>query len=212
MSEHTRILIADDHALLRAGLRALLAQEPDFEIVAEAENGRDAVRAAATLHPDLVLMDISMGGSDGLEAIARIKRRDPQVRVLVVSGHAADEYVRESLAAGADGYLVKHAAHGELRIAVRTLLAGRRYIGVGAVAAEAAGGAQHDASWATLTPREREVLKLIAEGHPNKYISAYLTLSVKTVEKHRFNLRKKLDLHNGAMLTNYAIRNGLVER
>jgi DNA-binding NarL/FixJ family response regulator len=212
MSLRTRILIADDHALLRAGLRALLSQEPDLEIVAEEANGRDAVRAAAALHPDLVLMDLSMGGMDGLEAIARIKRRDPQTRVLVVSAHAADEYVRESLAAGADGYLVKHAAHGELRVAVRTLLAGRRYVGASCFATDGAEVTQRDASWATLTQREREVLKLIAEGHPNKYISAYLTLSVKTVEKHRSNLRKKLNLHNGAMLTGYAIRNGLIER
>lgn len=212
MNEKRRILIADDHALLRAGLRALLLQEPDLDIVGEAANGRDAIRAAAALRPDLVLMDISMGGMDGVEAIARIKRRDPQMRVLVVSAHAADEYVRESFAAGADGYLVKHAAHGELRVAVRTLLAGRRYLGEDCLAADGGTQPARDASWSMLTQREREVLKLIAEGHPNKYISAYLTLSVKTVEKHRSNLRKKLDLHNGAMLTSYAIRNGLIER
>ena len=211
MSARTRILIADDHALLRAGLRALLSQEPDLDSVGEAANGRDAVRAAAALHPDLVLMDISMGGTDGLDAIVRIKRRDPQTRVLVVSAHAADEYVRESLAVGADGYLVKHAAHGELRVAVRTLLAGRRYVGTVCFASDGTPQPQRDDSWAKLTQREREVLKLIAEGHPNKYISGYLTLSVKTVEKHRSNLRKKLNLHNGAMLTSYAIRNGLIE-
>lgn len=216
MKEKQRILIVEDHTLLRAGLRALLLQDPNVEIVGEADNGRDAVHAVGLLAPHLVLMDLSMPGMNGIEAIMDIKRRYPETRVLVLTVHKTDEYIHESLRAGADGYILKDATHDELRIAVRSVLSGKTYLSpdisskvingyLGTGSADV-GGSQ----WDTLTHREREVLKLVAEGHPNKYIADYYCLSVKTVEKHRSNLMKKLDLHNSSMLTAYAIEKGLL--
>ena len=215
MNEKQRILIVEDHTLLRAGLRALLLQDPDIEIVGEVDNGRDAVQAVGLLAPHLVLMDLSMPGMNGIEAIMDIKRRYPETRVLVLTIHKTDEYIHESLRAGADGYILKDATHDELRIAVRSVLNGKTYLspdisskvinGYLGTGNAPAGASQ----WDTLTHREREVLKLVAEGHPNKYIADYFCLSVKTVEKHRSNLMKKLDLHNASMLTAYAIEKGL---
>lgn len=218
MNEKKRILIVDDHTLMRAGLRALLSQEPDIEIVGEADNGRDAVRAIMTHVPDLVLMDLNMPGMNGIEAIVDIKRRYPDTRVLVLTLHRTEEYIHESLRAGADGYILKDATHDELRIAVRSVLNGKTYLSpdisakvingyMGAGSNKPFGSAS---SWDTLTHREREVLKLVAEGRPNKHIAEYFCLSIKTVEKHRSNLMKKLDLHNASMLTAYAIEKGLV--
>ena len=211
-----RILIAEDHTLLRAGLRALLAQEPDIEVVGEADNGQDAIGSTSTLAPDLVLMDLTMPGTNGIEAISEIKRRNPGIRILVLTLHRAEEYIHESLKAGADGYILKDATHEELRVAIHSVLNGKTYLspdisnkvisgylGNG----KSAGGSS---AWETVTQRERQVLKLIAEGRSNKSIAEYLALSVKTVEKHRSNLMKKLDLHNASMLTAFAIAKGLV--
>lgn len=216
MSGKQRIFIVEDHTLLRAGLRALLSQDPDLEIVGEADNGRDAIRAIAALAPHLVLMDISMPGINGIEAMRDIKRRNPETRVLVLTIHKTEEYIHESLRAGANGYLLKDATHDELRVAIRSILNGKTYL-----SPDISGKVIHgylntskadkvSSTWDTLTHREREVLKLVAEGHPNKYISDYLCLSIKTVEKHRSNLMKKLDLHNASMLTSYAIGKGLL--
>jgi DNA-binding NarL/FixJ family response regulator len=217
MSKKKRVYIVDDHTLLRAGLRALLSQDPDVDVVGESDNGHDAIREIANLGPDLVLMDISMRGMNGIETIVDIKRRNPDARVLVLTIHKADEYILASLRAGADGYMLKEATHDELRVAMRSILNGKTYLSpdisgkvihgyLGTGKAENVGSSP----WDTLTHREREVLKLIAEGHPNKYISDYFCLSIKTVEKHRSNLMKKLDLHNASMLTSYAIEKGLV--
>lgn len=216
MGGKQRVFIVEDHTLLRAGLRALLAQDPDIEIVGEADNGRDAIRAVGAMAPNLVLMDLSMPGMNGIEAMIDIKRRNPDIRILILTVHKTDEYVHESLRAGADGYILKDATHDELQAAIRSVLKGKTYLspdisgrvisgflGTGRTP-EAGGG------WNALTHREREVLKLVAEGHPNKYIADYLCLSIKTVEKHRSNLMKKLDLHNASMLTSYAIEKGLV--
>lgn len=211
-----RIFIVEDHTLLRAGLRALLSQDPDLEIVGEADNGRDAIRAIGTLAPDLVLMDLSMPGMNGIEAMVDIKRRNSDTRVLVLTIHKTDEYIHESLRAGADGYILKDATHDELRVAIRSVLNGKTYL-----SPDISGKVIHGylgtgklphvgSTWDTLTHREREVLKLVAEGHPNKYIADYLCLSIKTVEKHRSNLMKKLDLHNASTLTSYAIEKGLM--
>jgi DNA-binding NarL/FixJ family response regulator len=161
-------------------------------------------------------MDLSMPGMNGIEAIHDIKRRHPGTRILVLTVHKTDEYIHESLRAGADGYLLKEATHDELRGAIRTVLNGKIYLSPdisGRVIHGFLGGgkeAEVSSGWDTLTHREREVLKLVAEGHPNKYIADYLCLSIKTVEKHRSNLMKKLDLHNASMLTSYAIEKGLV--
>jgi DNA-binding NarL/FixJ family response regulator len=216
MDGKKRIFLVEDHTLLRAGLRALLSQDPDLEIVGEADNGRDAIRAIGSLAPHLVLMDLSMPGMNGIEAMQDIKRRNPDTRVLVLTIHKTDEYIHESLRAGADGYILKDATHDELRVAIRSVLNGKTYLspdisgkvihgylGIGKAA-------NVGSTWDTLTHREREVLKLVAEGHPNKYIADYLCLSIKTVEKHRSNLMKKLDLHNASTLTSYAIEKGLV--
>jgi DNA-binding NarL/FixJ family response regulator len=216
MSDKQRIFIVEDHTLLRAGLRALLSRDPDIEIVGEADNGRDAIRAIGPLAPNLVLLDLSMPGMNGIEAMMDIKRRNPDTRVLVLTIHKTDEYIHESLRAGADGYILKDATHDELRVAIRSVLNGKTYLSpdisdkvihgyLGTGKADNIGS-----TWDTLTHREREVLKLVAEGHPNKYIADYLCLSIKTVEKHRSNLMKKLDLHNASTLTSYAIEKGLV--
>lgn len=216
LGEKKRILIVEDHALLRAGLRALLSQDADIEIVGEADNGRDAVRMIEKCLPDLVLTDISMPGMNGIEAIVDIKLRHPETRVLVLTIHRAEEYIHESLRAGANGYLLKDATHDELRVAIRSVLNGKTYLSPDISAKVINGylgtdGAPHHASpWDSLTHREREVLKLVAEGRPNKYIADYFCLSVKTVEKHRSNLMKKLDLHNASKLTAYAIEKGLL--
>lgn len=216
MNEKKRVLIVEDHTLLRAGLRALLSQDPDIEIVGEADNGHDAVKLIGSLSPHLVLTDLSMPGMNGIEAIVDIKRRYPGVHVLVLTVHKTDEYIHESLRAGADGYILKDASHDELRIAIRSVLNGKTYLSPDISAKVINGYLGTDkastthSTWDTLTHREREVLKLVAEGHPNKYIADYFCLSIKTVEKHRSNLMKKLDLHNASMLTAYAIEKGLI--
>jgi DNA-binding NarL/FixJ family response regulator len=220
MRQKKRIMLVEDHTLLRAGLRALLSQEPDIEIAGEAGDGRDAVRLIASLAPNLVLMDLSMPGTNGIEAIFEIKKRFPQVKVLVLTLHRSDEYIQESLRAGADGYILKDASHDELRVAVRSVLSGKTYLspdissrvvhGYLGSNGGGGGGSGLTSAWNVLTLRERQVLKLVAEGGSNKYIAAYLSLSVKTVEKHRSNLMKKLDLHNASALTAYAIERGLV--
>lgn len=217
MSGKKRILIVEDHTLLRAGIRSLLLQDPTLEIVGEADNGRDAVRLMDSLAPDLVLMDISMPGMNGIEAIVDIKRRYPKTLVLVLTAHKADEYIHESLRAGADGYILKDATHDELRVAIRSVLNGKTYLSpdisknvISAYLGTDKATGTTSSAWDTLTHREREVLKLVAEGRPNKYIADYFCLSVKTIEKHRSNLMKKLDLHNASMLTAYAIEKGLV--
>jgi len=216
MYEKKRILIVEDHTLLRAGLSALLAKDPDLEVVGEADNGRDAVRSVSAVSPHLVLMDLSMPGSNGIEAIHEIKKRYPEVRVLVLTLHKSDEYIQESLRAGADGYILKDASHDELRVAVRSVLNGKTYLSPDISSKVVNGylgageGSGVTSIWSTVTHRERQVLKLVAEGCSNRVIAEYLCLSVKTVEKHRSNLMKKLDLHNASALTAFAIEKGLV--
>lgn len=216
MSAKSRVVIVEDHALLRAGLWALLAQDPDIEVVGESDNGRDAIRIIGSLAPHLVLMDITMPGTNGIEAIADLKRRYPAVKVLVLTIHKTDEYIQESLTAGADGYILKGASQEELRLAVRTVLMGKSYLTPDIserIIRGYLGGSKDtspNTSWSKLTQRERQVLKLIAEGHSSKFIAEYLCLSVKTVEKHRSNLMSKLNIHNASTLTGFAIERGLL--
>lgn len=218
MDKKHRILIVDDHTLLRAGLRALLIQDPGLEVIGEAENGRDAIRAVGQLTPDLVLMDLTMPGMNGIEAVTEIKRRYPEVRVLVMTLHKAEDYIHAALKAGADGYILKDATQDEFRVAMRSVLMGKTYLSIDVsdkvVSGYLGGGKASGASsiYDSLTHREREVLKLVAEGKTNKVIADYLNLSVKTVEKHRSNLMTKLDVHNASGLTAYAIEKGLVVR
>ena len=218
MDKKHRILIVDDHTLLRAGLRALLMQDVGFEVVGEAENGRDAIRAVGQLTPDLVLMDLTMPGMNGIEAITEIKRRYPEVRVLVMTLHTAEDYIHASLKAGADGYILKDATHEDFRIAMRSVLLGKTYLSMDVSAKVVTGylgGGKNSGSssiYDSLTHREREVLKLVAEGKTNKIMADYLHLSVKTVEKHRSNLMSKIDVHNASGLTAFAIEKGLLVR
>lgn len=216
MKQKYRVLIAEDHTILREGLRSLLSSDPSIEIAGEASNGGDAVRLATTLAPDLALMDISMPGMTGIEAIMEIKKRTPEIRVLALTVHKTEEYVHETLQAGADGYVLKDATYAELMLAVKAVLNGKTYLSP-AISEHVVNGflgggrnAQTQSTWDALTHREREVLKLVAEGHSNKHIADYLCLSVKTVEKHRSNLMRKLDMHNASTLTAFAISKGLV--
>ncbi|MBI2317375.1 MAG: response regulator transcription factor [Betaproteobacteria bacterium] len=211
-----RVLIAEDHTLVRAGLHALLAHEPDFEVVGECDNGRDAIRLTGELHPHVVLMDLTMPGMNGMEAISYLKRRYPDTRVLVLTLHKTEEFIFASLRAGADGYLLKEATHDELCIAIRSVASGTIYLSRSIADKVASGyrgsgdGAKASGAWDTLTHREREVLKLVAEGRANKEIAEFLFLSVKTVEKHRAKLMVKLGVQKTAGLTAYAIEKGLV--
>ena len=216
MGRPGRILIIEDHTLLRAGLRALLTQGDEFEVVGEFDNGRDAVRSFGALAPDLVLLDLSMPGMNGIEAITEIRKRDPTARILVLTIHRGEDYIQESLRAGANGYVLKDASQDELRVAIRSVLGGKTYLSPDVSASVVndylnKGTERASTPWSALTHREREVLKLVAEGHSNRSIAQFLSLSVKTVEKHRSNVMRKLDLHNAAMLTAYAIEKGLVE-
>jgi DNA-binding NarL/FixJ family response regulator len=184
--------------------------------VGEAEDGRDAIRCAQTLSPDLVLMDLSMPRMNGLDALKEIKKQSPEVKIIVLTVHKTEEYVLTTLQAGADGYVLKDATHSELVMAIKNVLMGKRYLSPGISEKVIEGYLEGRktiktrSAWDTLTQREREILKLIAEGYKNKEIADYLFISLKTVEKHRANLMRKLDLHNAAALTAYAVEKGLV--
>ncbi len=216
MSQKQPILLVEDHTLLRQGLCSLLSSDDSIEVVGEAENGKEAIRLAGVLSPKLILMDLSMPGTNGTEAIAEIKKRFPDIKVLVLTVHKAEEYIREALHAGADGYVLKHATHDELMLAIKSILNGKTYLSPDIAEKVVSGyldggkGLNPLSAWDSLTLREREVLKLIAEGHGNKHIANYLCLSVKTVEKHRSNLMRKLDMHNAVALTTFAIEKGMV--
>jgi DNA-binding NarL/FixJ family response regulator len=204
-----RILIADDHRLIRRGVRGMLDRKDDFEIVGEAPNGRDAVRLAAELKPDVVLMDLSMPDLNGVDATRRITEEDPGVRVVILSMHLEGPLVRDVVLAGAVGYLLKDTSGEDLQAAVRAAAAGEYWFApevAEAVAGlpESAGGAA-----ASLSSREREVLQLFAEGHGTKEIAFSLGLSAKTVEAHRQNISRKLGLRSLAEFARYAIREGL---
>ena len=218
MKEKVRIVLAEDHTILREGLRALLTADPNFEIIGEAADGRAAVRFVEKQIPDLILMDLSMPRMTGMDAIREIKKRYPQTKIIALTVHKTEEYLRTTLQAGADGYVLKDATHGELMMAIQSVLKGKTYLSPGVSGRVIEGyleGKESQMPPSTLgllSQREREVLKLIAEGYKNKEIATDLCISLKTVEKHRANLMKKLDLHNAAALTAYAIEQGLVER
>lgn len=211
-----RLIVAEDHRLLRAGLCGLIHQEQDMEIVGESDNGREAVQLACKVNPHIVLMDLSMPDSNGIEAIVEIKRRLPAVKILVLTQHRADEYIYAALRAGADGYILKTTVYEELLIALRSLLAGKRYLTPeisGEVIAGVLGGKTKSStgpSLDSLTHRERQVLQLVAEGRSSKFIANYLCVSVKTVDKHRTNLRRKLGFHHASGLVSYAIAMGII--
>jgi len=216
MDKKIRIFLVEDHTILREGLRALLTADPNFEIIGEAADGREAVRFVEKQVPDLILMDLSMPRMTGMDAIREIKKRYPATKIIALTVHKTEEYLRTTLQAGADGYVLKDATHEELMLAIQNVLKGKTYLSPGVSKKVIEGyleGKESQIPGSTLgllSPREREVLKLIAEGYKNKEIAADLCISLKTVEKHRANLMKKLDLHNAAALTAYAIEQGLV--
>jgi DNA-binding NarL/FixJ family response regulator len=215
MKDKYTILLADDHSILRAGLRSILNSISEYEVIGEADNGKDALKAAINLKPDLLLTDLSMPGTNGTECIRDLKKRTPDVKVLVLTMHSSEEHIHTALNAGADGYVLKDDSHEELINAINNVLRGKIHLSP-SICSNVVNGylntgekAKPLASWEILTHREREVIKLIAEGYRSKDIAEYLTISIKTVEKHRSNLMKKLDLHSISGLTNYAIQNGL---
>jgi len=218
MENNYNIVIGEDHTILREGLRSLLSVHPDLNVVGEAEDGLEVIRRVENLSPDLVLMDLSMPRMNGLEAIKEIKVISPEIKIIVLTVHNTEEYILAALKAGADGYILKDANHHELVIAIRNVLSGNRYISPG-ISEKVIDGylegrktLKTTSAWDTLTRREREILKQIAEGYKNREIADYLCISLKTVEKHRSNLMRKLDLHNTAALTTLAIEKGLVTR
>jgi len=208
-----RLLLVDDHALFRAGLRSLLLEPPDVELVGEADTGREGVRLARDLRPDVVLMDISMPDLNGIEATRQIAREVPRARVVILSAHGQEPFVSQALESGAAGYLVKDAAFDEVLTAVRTVAGGRSYVSpaVAGTVIEAARRGPGPGGHAVerLTPRQREVLQLVAEGWTTKQIAAHLHVSPKTVETHRQKVMDTLGLHSVADLTKFALREGL---
>jgi len=209
-----RVLLADDHALVRAGIRALLQNLDGVAVVAETGNGAEVLDFARAHRPDVVLLDISMPGLGGLEVSAQLRDALPDVRVVMLSMHANEEYVLQALRAGAAGYMLKDSATAELELALKAVMQGETYLSPPISKQVVEGyvqrvGAEQTAS-DNLTPRQRQVLQLIAEGHSTKEIAHRLNLSVKTVETHRAQLMERLQIREIAGLVKYAIRHGLV--
>ena len=216
MARPIRILLADDHAILRDGIRALLSDEADLQVVGEAENGRQALEQARALRPDIVIMDIGMPLLSGLEATKHIRRDVPESRVLILTMHQNDEYLAQVLAAGASGYVLKDTAGRELVLAIRQVARGEPFFSplmtrtltslyLSSLEAERT----HD-PYDDLTIREREVLQLVAEGFTNHQIAEMLKLSIKTIKTHRLHLMQKLDLHDRTELVKYAFQKGII--
>jgi DNA-binding NarL/FixJ family response regulator len=218
MPERKKIVIAEDHTILREGLRMLLSSNAEFEVVGEAQDGLEAIRAVDSLKPDLILMDLSMPRMNGVGAIQEIKKQSPFTKILVLTVHKTEEHILTALKTGADGYILKDATHSELMLAIDNIFSGKSYLSPGISEKVIEGylegrkSIKSSTSWDTLTQREREILKMIAEGYKNKDIADYLCISAKTVEKHRANLMKKLDLHSASSLTAFAMEKGLITK
>ena len=216
MEAKKKIFIVEDHRLFREGLKAMLSPHPEYEIIGEAEDGLEAIRLIRKLKPDLVLLDLSMPRMNGFSVMREIKAESPDVKILVLSIHESDQYVLQAFEAKANGYAIKDSTREELRIAIRSVLEGKRYISPGITGSVLEGyldgskTLKSRSALDTVTQREKEVLKLLAEGYQNKEIAEMLCISVKTVEKHRSNLISKLNLHNAAALTAFAFEHGLI--
>jgi two-component system, NarL family, response regulator NreC len=211
------ILLADDHTILRAGLKMMLNAQPDMEVVGEAPDGRQAITETQRLQPDIILMDITMPEMNGIEATRQIKKLVPESKILFLTMHEHDEYVFQALRAGASGYMLKEAADTELISALHVIQTGQFYLSpmaqsvlVGDYLQRVRIGEEKD-SYSSLTEREREILKLIAEGYTNNQIAERLVISPKTVDTHRTHIMDKLNLHSRAELVKYALRRGLLE-
>ncbi|MCR4291090.1 MAG: response regulator transcription factor [Candidatus Scalindua sp.] len=212
-----RVLLADDHTIVRQGLRALLDSHEDIEVVGEAENGRQAFEKTEQLIPDIVVLDITMPNLNGIEAMRQIKKLNQEVKVIVLTVHDNEEYVHQVLQAGASGYLLKESAVSDLVSAINAIKKGDIFLSpaistvvVNDYIRHAEEGLEDFDSLVQLTGREREVLQLIAEGHTNREVARLLKLSVKTVDVHRAHIKEKLQIHDTAGLIKYAIKKGLI--
>jgi DNA-binding NarL/FixJ family response regulator len=213
-----KIVIVEDHKLFREGLKSLLSDKDDLEVIGEAGDGLEAIKTVKKCRPDLLLLDLSMPKMNGISVMKEIKNQFPEIKIMALTIHESDQYVLEAFEAGADGYCLKDAGRNELMVAVDSVLQGKRYISP-SISENVLEGymsgrkkLKSKTAWDTITQREREVLKLLGEGYQNKEISDMLHISVKTVEKHRANIMNKLDLHNAASLTAFAIEHGLVTK
>ena len=217
METRRKIVIAEDHTILRAGLRALLSGQNGLEVIGEAGDGREAIRKVDTLQPDLLLIDLSMPKLNGIDAIREIKSQHPEIKIIVLTVHKSEEYIVAALQAGANGYMLKDASQNELLLAIDYVINGKTFLSPSIsdkVVDAFLNTDKKDKPGAVLdnlTAREREILKLVAEGNTNKKIAEHLCISLKTVEKHRSNLMQKLDLRNTAALTAYAIAKKMVD-
>jgi DNA-binding NarL/FixJ family response regulator len=218
MSQKIRVVIVEDHAIIREGLRSLFSSSKEFDVVSEAENGREAIPRIKELKPDLVLTDLSMPRMDGMDMIQTIKKESPETKVIALTVHRTEEYVLATLKAGADGYVLKEADYAELMMAVKNVLQGKHYLSPeisGNLIKGYLDGRKStpiESVFGILTRREREILKLIAEGNKNKEVAEQLYISVNTVEKHRSNIMDKLNLHSTAALIAFAMEKGLVSK
>lgn len=210
-----RVLLAEDHELVRSGIRALLEASGEVQVVGEANNGRQAIELSQELLPDLVLMDLAMNELNGIDATRQLATLAPEVRVIILSMHADEQYLFEALKAGARGYVLKQGAYGELATAMRDVMAGRSYLSpslsplvMGDYVRRAKGNFTN-AAGGNLSPREREVIQLIAEGNTSAEVAELLHISVRTVDSHRHNIMEKLQIKSIAGLTKFAIRSGL---
>ena len=215
--DKTKVLLAEDHTIVRKGLRSLLDKETGIEVVGEAEDGREAIVKAKKLHPDIVVMDIAMPGLNGLEATRQIKKRFSDIKIIILTMHANEEYILQSLKAGASGYLVKKAAPAELISAINAVHKGHSFLSpsisrmvIDEYIRRSKEISEGEEGFEQLTVREREVLQLIAEGRKTREIAELLYISIKTVETHRSHIMNKLDIHSTAELTRYAIRKGII--
>ena len=213
---HLNILLADDHTLVRQGLRKILEEQPDWEVVAEASDGRETVRQALSLQPEVVILDIGMPVLNGIEATRQIARRFPGINILILSMHAEEAYIVQAMKAGARGYLLKDSADNELIRAVAAVAAGKSFFSPAVAKVMLDDYVRHMADkgvadrYESLSEREREVFQLIAEAHSNKEIAELLSVSPATVETHRAHILQKLDVHNTAELVLYAVRRGVI--
>jgi DNA-binding NarL/FixJ family response regulator len=216
MGQKKKIVIAEDQTLVRQGLRSLLSSEPELKVVAEAENGLEAIRCASKYKPDLILLDLAMPKMSGISALKEIKRQLAGVKILALTFHTSEEYILEAFESGADGYCLKNDSHAELLSAIDSVLSGKIYLSptisdkVLKGYLEGRQKIKPDTLLEKLTQREKEVLKLVGEGYTSLKIGDILCISDKTVNKHRSNIMNKLNLHNASALTAYAIEKGLV--
>ncbi len=218
MKSKARIVIAEDQTLVRQGLKSLLAEGDQYEVVGEAEDGLEAIRRVAKLKPDLVLLDLAMPRMNGISAIKAIKQQQPETKIIAITFHTSDEYILAAFESGADGYCLKNDTHANLLLALKRVMDGKRYISP-EVSDKILNGylegrrtVKPESAWETLTPREMEILKLVGEGYTSPEIADFLCISPKTVDKHRSNMMRKLDLHSAAALTAYALEKGLISQ